>query len=932
MSCWRYARQWLRDITDRTLLNSPFTGRHLLPYLLTALILQRATFRCIVSLYVWSGSATLISLTLSVLPLFMQFSGRAAMRIASEVIFCFGIILEAPLLMFDLGWTQGLTFAIFHLAACASMRIHPFGVLLLACMFVDLIVSEEVAPVAWTFWWHGAFPTYFIHSVSVRKFVTFGGWMIMIAIWYTYSFSKVISAVKNGTIISQQAAASTPRAEPNRYRGFCFWWKLATEDAVRSSPLMARSASCTWLCASMLWGCHLVLADSILGGIEMGAAKCGAASKWQVLLPMMASLPAVALAVLALRKLLSDREVLLWESCLLIVTVLPQFLNAGLISLMKRRECYSLLWDNLAFSLSSISGVMALATLAVANVHPMLIALGGCTTLIMVFGPVSIRLHNLSGALYCMAVASIILFESVLHFSIIRCVWAAMERGWQNALSLDAIVSQISLRTHTSSGTLPQEVELPSSELLQVREWPPVGHDPCWRGSFMSGSGGIAEETELEGGENHDCEATRDEEPEGIAGKAFQPAVAVLRHGERADVTWGSTWSQSPDAQQNPADCPITPAGIEDALEASHMLRTFAGFGIVVSSPYLRCVQTAIIIADQLNLTVLLDHELGEVFGPCVFESGAYHLGGHPWRQRFALYQALKSWEPTPRGQPLAKPAVRRVSWKRILGAPPSWPERLPQARTRYARRFLSYLRRSRLAQRSLVIVSHGHMVQSCLKVLPQTHDRDVARVSYCGGLMARFGSGLARLDSFEETSFFHQAAEMESSSELGVEAGGDWQQGVEAEEEQALDPVKLKGWGVHIIGTEFGPMDNRALGRHSQHRAFLDQLRTNTLTMECIQQLLGELPQQVPGSESQGPESSPRLRAGSGTESSMRMFTRRSVTESICTSDFSEPRELLRQEEPPEPPKAARLLLKANPLLSRRLQNKEGSSGLEAK
>ena len=38
-----------------------------------------------------------------------------------------------------------------------------------------------------------------------------------------------------------------------------------------------------------------------------------------------------------------------------------------------------------------------------------------------------------------------------------------------------------------------------------------------------------------------------------------------------------------------------------------------------------------------------------------------------------------------------------------------------------------------------MIVVSHGIMVQTCLKVLPSTAACDVASIPYCGGLMAGF-------------------------------------------------------------------------------------------------------------------------------------------------------------------------------------------------
>ena len=61
---------------------------------------------------------------------------------------------------------------------------------------------------------------------------------------------------------------------------------------------------------------------------------------------------------------------------------------------------------------------------------------------------------------------------------------------------------------------------------------------------------------------------------------------------------WGSAWHNTEDSQRNPGDCPISDQAVLEARHVARMLRDFGDFGIIVSSPYLRCVQTAIAIAD----------------------------------------------------------------------------------------------------------------------------------------------------------------------------------------------------------------------------------------------------------------------------------------------------------------------------------------------
>ena len=120
---------------------------------------------------------------------------------------------------------------------------------------------------------------------------------------------------------------------------------------------------------------------------------------------------------------------------------------------------------------------------------------------------------------------------------------------------------------------------------------------------------------------------------------ADQAAVAVLRHGQRQDSVFGSSWHNTMDFQQYPFDCPITDDAVVQARHAASKLSSFADFDVIVSSPYLRCVQTAIALADALDVMVILDYELGEVFGPVVF--GDVDPAGRAWRSRQELHTAL---------------------------------------------------------------------------------------------------------------------------------------------------------------------------------------------------------------------------------------------------------------------------------------------------
>lgn len=333
-------------------------------------------------------------------------------------------------------------------------------------------------------------------------------------------------------------------------------------------------------------------------------------------------------------------------------------------------------------------------------------------------------------------------------------------------------------------------------------------------------------------------------------------AVAVLRHGERQDSIWGSPWHNTEDSHRHPGDCPISDQAILEARNVARLLRDFGDFGIIVSSPYLRCVQTAIAIADELDLVVLLDHELGEVFGPSVFGEAnprERFTAGHAWRSRKELYSAIKDWAPHLL-QGFKRPPLQRVCWQRILGHAPSWGEKMKEARHRYATRFLTYLSRGRRARKNMIVVFHGIMVQTCLKVLPSTAACDVASIPYCGGLMAGFcrsrqiskqTSTDSELDDMAH--FTPKTPSHDLMEDFWPET--DFESRVSPTSEH-LAQAELHGWEVHLLGVDFESPEETPRTRASTTRRYQDlltSLKAGSFSWAQLQLLLGDLPTELP-------------------------------------------------------------------------------------
>ena len=119
-------------------------------------------------------------------------------------------------------------------------------------------------------------------------------------------------------------------------------------------------------------------------------------------------------------------------------------------------------------------------------------------------------------------------------------------------------------------------------------------------------------------------------------------------------------------------------------------------------------------------------------------------------------------------------PAVRKATLKasatsassherlragRLMGKGPQWKESLQQARLRYVKRYLDYLRRARHTKKSCLLVTHGHMVQVCASVLPVNQHRKIVSVDYCGAAVAechRLVKDRNRLTRFFLRGLFH--------------------------------------------------------------------------------------------------------------------------------------------------------------------------------
>mmetsp|Transcript_9727 Transcript_9727/g.21777 ORF Transcript_9727/g.21777 Transcript_9727/m.21777 type:complete len:457 (-) Transcript_9727:199-1569(-) len=222
--------------------------------------------------------------------------------------------------------------------------------------------------------------------------------------------------------------------------------------------------------------------------------------------------------------------------------------------------------------------------------------------------------------------------------------------------------------------------------------------------------------------------------PSCMSENGYEQRFAVMRHAERADC-WGNTdWYGSEDMQRWPSDPPLTQGGITSAQQVGRQLaahfgcRDLSAYPLTVaSSPYFRCVQTAVELCRAVGpgSKILLDNELGEVFGYEAFGDFEPQIG-----------QVTRSME-----EILAYCQLNGVEVEvQKVGRQPQWPESMPQARLRLICRFLHYLEESHRVHRDFILVTHAEGVTSALSALPSMRRTSMNKVDYCGYIL-----GMAR-------------------------------------------------------------------------------------------------------------------------------------------------------------------------------------------
>jgi len=206
---------------------------------------------------------------------------------------------------------------------------------------------------------------------------------------------------------------------------------------------------------------------------------------------------------------------------------------------------------------------------------------------------------------------------------------------------------------------------------------------------------------------------------------ALRQNFAIVRHADRLDRT--TDWDAHPDSQKWVNDTPLSRFGHEHATETAEGLKNSGKpFGLIVSSPYLRCAQTASRIAQVMKLPIQFDLDLGEVFDK---SSMVGSVDGPQHRDPELLEASLLKDFPDVKW---VKDEDNKI---KIEGSQQKFPESLDAARMRFSFKVQQLLQRAASKLISVIIVTHGDALGCVIGMMQK--DWKITNVPYASYALA---------------------------------------------------------------------------------------------------------------------------------------------------------------------------------------------------
>lgn len=208
----------------------------------------------------------------------------------------------------------------------------------------------------------------------------------------------------------------------------------------------------------------------------------------------------------------------------------------------------------------------------------------------------------------------------------------------------------------------------------------------------------------------------------------FQQTIVVLRHSERLDHM-DPNYPNTEEGKEFPFDTPLTEAGIDlakkVAVEMEELHKT-ANFAMIACSPYKRCMQTATQVAKRLNLPIVIDQEVGEVWEEAMPKERPPH------RSPIQLQMMAKEL-----GIKVGNPLLPEGGYKMFGKQPFNYPETIRMGHERCIVRVQTYIENSVASRQNFIIVSHAPAVAAMTSMFMRGMC-DVEKLEYCARVIAR--------------------------------------------------------------------------------------------------------------------------------------------------------------------------------------------------
>lgn len=221
----------------------------------------------------------------------------------------------------------------------------------------------------------------------------------------------------------------------------------------------------------------------------------------------------------------------------------------------------------------------------------------------------------------------------------------------------------------------------------------------------------------------------------------FKPALLLIRHSERLDYV-NKDYKETEEGKAWPHDAPLTDRGWELARSEAEELASLHAqlkFAVVATSPYRRCLETASVIAKRLQLPMVLDQEVGEVWEK--------KMGNDPipWRQPIQLQAMIKDLQV----EQVLNPVLEDGGIK-LFGKIPKFPESLDKARNRMVVRFENYIRQSEALKQNFIICTHADGIAAAVSMFERGLP-DISQMDFCCRVVAQQKIEKAKKDEGKE-------------------------------------------------------------------------------------------------------------------------------------------------------------------------------------